>query len=874
MQQPKKKELRNLKICLIISFFLVLGSTYASPSDWIQLVDTTDGCYFCQTTYLVCKYAPLEDYQKKFNVYWRNAQGTIQTIKDTIPNLEFSVFQNKTYSYSCPTNNFNYTLNPYPKAWCFHDNGTLIRYIENFAAWDVPTKTVWWQKELFVPKTFTELKDGFINADVGTCKKLRISGTLREGSVDHYIEWIYNHTEYAWWASNITPTTPYFNVSADSGGFNSVYCRAQSFVKTGGNEIAIHIAFMADGAVTGNPEGGCTIAIQADNAGNPGTVLAYANFTDAECSSTTTNYTHALNESVTLVNGTTYWVSYNAKDSAVDQYYRARRDAGNSFAGGVGKTGTVYSGWFCTSWAAGTDTNFMLFKFNNISTGAAYTAVFNHTELNSSIDYSHVNITVNTSFDSTVCNVTIDSILHDMISFNTTSFYYEWNDTTEGNHTYFANCTNGSRYANTTLGWTYINVSLEVVWDWPELNTTINTTASSTIYVNTTNATICIINFNHTNYTMTDLGDRWSYFTGLLANGNYSVIYVICNDSLNSTNQTTLGWLNVSYTTPSNTTLAHNTCPFYVDINEAFLFWANYSTSDGVEISTGTVNITVDNTTYTLSWNGADELYKGNFTFTEYGDFEMDINATSAFRSANSTCTIYVIDAFNITVRIWEEVEREVFARTNNTVITVKNYDVELTDPYINELGWIYLINLDRNDSRLYTDCNVPVQPGQDLLEILNWNNYFGDNYTASLKQSSGSLVWCDKYWFRGEYSHGEANITAYWPGNYTVIFVSGTITHENAYSPPDIAHGSLTIPLGSIFFENSSNLVLDYYLPHSEINWWSAFTDGIFIFLALIFPLLLFVYLMIVGVGVKTALTIAGAFPLIMTFIRMIGVL
>lgn len=97
----------------------------------------------------------------------------------------------------------------------------------------------------------------------------------------------------------------------------------------------------------------------------------------------------------------------------------------------------------------------------------------------------------------------------------------------------------------------------------------------------------------------------------------------------------------------------------------------------------------------------------------------------------------------------------------------------------------------------------------------------------------------------------------------------------ENDFSPPRITHGGLSIPFGLLNFnDSSSNYEIELYVPHSELDFWGSLSDGFFIFFVIIFPLMLFITLMFLGVGIKSAVGVALLFPTLITLIKMIGLI
>jgi len=510
----------------------------------------------------------------------------------------------------------------------------------------------------------------------------------------------------------------------------------------------------------------------------------------------------------------------------------------------------------------------------NVS-AVSLTLDYNHTELNSSITYNDINITLTSSINVTSCNITFDGTVYDAVSVNNTYYYYEFNDTSDYNHTYYANCTNGSTIINTSSGWTYVNTALNLSWDWDDINSTIATT-SSTVWVNSTNTDVCILHFNGTDYTMTQSGERFYQAVTSLTNGNYSSINVTCNDTLNNTNQTSNAWVNVSLSAilPGGTNFSYGYyCPPIAFVNIPFVVWAELANeTDGTPVIGATV--AVDNITDStpLPYNATSEDYREYFISTV--EFTWTYNITiqaSGFNSTNISCETELIDPFNLTIRIWEEVALRTYHNTSEYIVTVKNYDKQLTDSYINDFGYIIARNNDQNASGAYTYCNFPFGSAQSILGIINVGNWMGDTITNLTTSYVGEYIGCENYWFRAEYLDGEATLNLPYIGNYSIYFVEGTIQWENQFSPPKIVKSNLFLPLGEVMIPDKSDWVQDYWVSHEELDWFGALTDSLFIYLVTLLPILIFVALILAGVSWRFAGSIALGWGIIWTILRML---
>jgi hypothetical protein len=314
-------------------------------------------------------------------------------------------------------------------------------------------------------------------------------------------------------------------------------------------------------------------------------------------------------------------------------------------------------------------------------------------------------------------------------------------------------------------------------------------------------------------------------------------------------------------------------CPDFVSVNNLFTLWADYTTKNGSDILDAWVNLTLNDVEYNLSYNEVTGRYEQEFMALSSENISVVTYANKTiYESQNYNCTIQVGEGFNIFVNIWEEIEKKVFARTNNSIITVNNYDVELIDPYINDMAYIFFINLDKNATGEYQDCNLPFGSAEGTIDLLNIGSWMGDNLTNTVTDLYGGIVYCDKYWFRAPYRSGTANISLLWSGNYSIWLISGNMAFENTYSPPKISHSGISIPFGTINFKNTSNYEIDLFVSHSELDFWGSLSDTFFIFFATILPLMALIVLLLIGVDFKTAIGIALSIPLIFTILNMAG--
>lgn len=510
------------------------------------------------------------------------------------------------------------------------------------------------------------------------------------------------------------------------------------------------------------------------------------------------------------------------------------------------------------------------------SGGETIAIEFNHTELNQSINYADINITLDSSINMSECNITLDGLTFALGIFNNTRFYY-LASFAEGNHTYWANCSNGTVLANTTLGWTYVDLPLNLTWDWDFINTTIGTQTSH-VYANATNADNCTLSFNGTNYTMSEpSADHWYYKLTGLTNGNYSSINVTC-ENLDDINITSTGWLNVSYTAGAIVEGGGNFsvkyyCPPLAFVDTPFVVWAEVKNqSDNVPITTATVTAVNTTDEYAMAYNSTAQDYREYFISTEpyVWRYNISVKATG-FNFTNYSCETTIVTPFQLAVRIWEEVELRTYANTSEYIVTVKNYDKALTDPYINEFGYVIAKSNGLNATGAYTYCNFPLGSAQGIMDVVNIGNWMGDSITNLTTHYVGEYIGCDDFWFRAEYSNGRANLTLPYAGNYSLYFVDGTILWENQFSPPQIVKSDLFLYLGEITIPYNASWLQDYYVTHEELDYWGALTDSLFVFLVTVLPIIFFIALVMLGVPIKFAGGLVLMWDVVWIILRML---
>ncbi len=91
-----------------------------------------------------------------------------------------------------------------------------------------------------------------------------------------------------------------------------------------------------------------------------------------------------------------------------------------------------------------------------------------------------------------------------------------------------------------------------VSWDWPDINSTIYVN-STAIAADSTEEANCTLHLNGTDYANSTAGTSSSWSLSGLANGNYTTVYVTCEDSAGNDADTGTVWLYVNYTALSVT---------------------------------------------------------------------------------------------------------------------------------------------------------------------------------------------------------------------------------------------------------------------------------------------------------------------------------
>jgi len=175
---------------------------------------------------------------------------------------------------------------------------------------------------------------------------------------------------------------------------------------------------------------------------------------------------------------------------------------------------------------------------------------------NTSHTNTNINTTWNTSIHAIWCNLDFNGTNYNQT--NTSSpqitWWYQVTNLTDGNYSSInISCGNGIITNVSDSTWTNIDTTSPIItWDWPQLNSTITLTNSTTICVDTNELANCTLHFNDTDTpSAPTLHHCWDVLN--LPNANYTNIYVDCEDLVHNPTQSTKAWLNVNYSPPPPT---------------------------------------------------------------------------------------------------------------------------------------------------------------------------------------------------------------------------------------------------------------------------------------------------------------------------------
>jgi len=222
-------------------------------------------------------------------------------------------------------------------------------------------------------------------------------------------------------------------------------------------------------------------------------------------------------------------------------------------------------------------------------------------------------------------------------------------------------------------------------------------------------------------------------------------------------------------------------------------------------------------------------------------DWGVTVSANqTCYTPQTATCSVHILQTDNLTIRIWQEVQKVVKANSTEWAVIENNYNRQLTDPYINDFAYIIAKSNGLNASGNYSYCNVPVGTAQNIVKAINIGNWMGQK------------IGCNDYWFRGVYQNGEATISVPMPGTYSIYLVEGVINWENNVSPPDITKSNMFIYLGEVKLDTPQSQTTDFWISHQELDFWGSLSDSLFWFMIGVMPILLFIALSFLGIPMQ----------------------
>jgi hypothetical protein len=322
-----------------------------------------------------------------------------------------------------------------------------------------------------------------------------------------------------------------------------------------------------------------------------------------------------------------------------------------------------------------------------------------------------------------------------------------------------------------------------------------------------------------------------------------------------------------SLASAENTTLTYY-CPRVACTGADFQIWADYRYND-TEIPGATVEMDAFPLVYAIPTH----RYESYFSQGSPTTWEATITATStnsSHENMTANCSIEITDCFNYTVRIWQQEETRIIQNNSYYAVTVRNYNKQLNNPYINDFAWIIAKNNDKNDTALYKYCNVPFGSGQGLTSLFNMGNWIGHKGTEAITNLTRPYIGCESYWFRAKYQDGEAVLSLPYTGNYSIYLTDGTINWENNVAPPQITKSNLFLFLGDETFLTKQAQSDEFWVSHAELDFWGSMLSGIYPIIITVIPIFLFIGLIMMGVPVRFSLGLILLWIILWTVIRM----
>lgn len=916
---------------LIVFFFIASSnSVMGAKSDWLQLIDNTEKCIDCQTTYLICKPDSLDVLQQNLDLSWRDAKLKAVNYYDKVSNLKLWVnitepsrhTYHRTYCYG----DVNWTTNPLTiYCWDYEPiNKTSKLLWSKTNIYDYNIEEKWVEQEHFIPPqetyrqiTLSQLKEGLINADIGDCRKVKVTGTIRPNTViDHYISWAgYDYTEYAWWNSsyslrrqltNLSTITVPLNQTSFSDIDNDGTDEQIYIYNCSTTNLSLYYNYGFDVALA-NDTDECpfaqTIPVKREMKSQP-TNQKLSLFVPFDTNDSTNiseysgnDYNGSLGGNISFghsgmigksarfdgdgdyitiadgpeldmgLGGITVGAWVKTDDITSNQFIFRQYDGSEGILISITDDGAAWLWWIREGGASAQ------VKGNSGDTGpptTSWTCVVGRRQndgtmdlfINKSLDGEHPvkNVDMNPSAPAHIGGIDglyyWDGKIDNLAVWQRALSNQEIYDFCDGGSHSIGAEENESDTTPPTL-----------TWYWNDINSTVYE-EDTEICVNLTEPGNCTLHFAGINYVNATTGTSICWDTTMATTGNYTPINATCEDANGNSNTTTNAWINYA---EYETTLDYY-CPPIAYVNESFTIWADYEMANGTDIDGAIANISNSTETYDLSYNYGNSRYENSFQSTTPTIWNYTINVNkSEYVGQSVDCSTEIATTYGLTIKIWEEVESKVLANGSNWVIEAKNYDKQLVDPYINDFGYLIARNNDQNATGTYTYCNFAFEPAQSLTKLINIGNWMGDSLTNITTHYYGEHIGCDKYWFRAEYNDGEGTLTLPFTGNYSLYFIDGVIEWENEFAPPKIVKSNLFLYLGELNIPTKDAYEQNYWVSHDELDFWGAFTDSVYIWMVLLLPFILAIGLYMAGVPVKFIIMIITFWEVGWTLLRML---
>lgn len=268
----------------------------------------------------------------------------------------------------------------------------------------------------------------------------------------------------------------------------------------------------------------------------------------------------------------------------------------------------------------------------------------------------------------------------------------------------------------------------------------------------------------------------------------------------------------------------------YASVGETVPIHA-YVTYMGVPYNLSMVDIYLDGMSETMTWDTDTNSFIAYWIPSENGDFTLNVTVFTSPRHLHSVGLIKVRTPFNITVRLWN------------------NINMTAGSEYRNEFSWIYMTK--------------DVDP---TLHVI-----FGRNKFACPPQGNDECYW------HAAYRNGTATVTLYEAGNYTMYILGNNIEWTMAtpidtriscdYCPPVKTQSRFLLNLGSYYFMEPEDL--DLFYSNTELYYFGGFFGGFASWANMfIFAIIGFVFFLIVLIAtgsLKSALAVLIILPSIL---------